>query len=134
MGWLAVNECEHGENAAVAVRSGWEVELGEDRADRRFDRLDAQVQMVADRSVGETLGHEGENVVLSFGEPLETCCIRSFDNALGKKEMLEHECSLRTETIKQSSLVTGQGFVSFDNQIPDVATVGVEHRDGGDPA
>lgn len=47
---------QHGEHAPIVCRIAVQAELREDRADDRFDGLDAQVQFLADGGVGSTAG------------------------------------------------------------------------------
>jgi hypothetical protein len=48
-----------------------EPELGEDAADMSLDRLEFDPELLADGSVGPTLGHEREDLQLSSRELVE---------------------------------------------------------------
>jgi hypothetical protein len=55
---------EDGSDASVGVRGFGEVEFDEDAADVGFDAA-LEVQLFADRGIGEAFGHEGEDFDLS---------------------------------------------------------------------
>src|SRR4029453_2898452 len=60
--------CQHGEDAAVAVLALRDVELAQHVADMRLDRALADEQPLRDTTVGQSLGHQPQDLALALGE------------------------------------------------------------------
>jgi len=70
-GRLSSQEREDGQDPSVLALVIREIELGEHGRDVRFDGLDRQVHLMADRCVGQPLRHEGEDGPFPIGESVE---------------------------------------------------------------
>jgi hypothetical protein len=63
------------EYPAIAARVRVQPEFGEDGADDGFNGLDAQVQFLADRGVGEAAGHKLEHLSFAGAQSVEVASL-----------------------------------------------------------
>jgi hypothetical protein len=65
---VGVQEATDGVDAAVVSAARWHVELGEDVAEVRLHGPARKEESPGDRSVGEALGDQGEDLALTRGQ------------------------------------------------------------------
>jgi len=92
------------EHSPVAADVGLQPELAEDRAHDGLDRLDAQVQTVADRGVREPLREQLEHLTLAGCELLESAGSTPLVDDPREREVLEHETRVRGQVVEEPGL------------------------------